>query len=301
MIKVYPKFALDVLRANTWAPFGPYEAFFQKNGLEYSQEAGDSALIMHGDDNALLAANETKFYPYDMVAQLLRKDTLPHFMSLAGFRELRTERVRSVDEAAGMTNFIVKPILGANGRGLTWMGDPPDFLYQRCASVDDLLRGRTVDAVNAVLADGNYCLQTAVMSEDFEQVTISGTVNGSGEVYFRRNARWVWQVNVLTHQERERAKYEAERTLLADMLRDVRNAAFGVQFMVIDGALFPIDWNFRDPGRTVKVEWELNPAEFEQALAHQFDVPHEKVLATDLWETVCNDDFDKAEHTIRAV
>ena len=301
MIRIYPSATpIEGLRVNTWAPFGPYEAFLEKAGLLYSQEAGDMALILHGDDNALLAARETTHYPYDMVGALLRKDTLPDFMSMRGFNALETKRVRSVDDVAGFANFIVKPIVGATGKGFAWMGEAPDFMMQRFAGVDDLLAGRDKAAVDAALAEGHYCIQQAVMGGDFDQVTISGTVNGKGEVYFRRNAMWVWRGGNMSMQHRERASWQAEQTLLAAMLAPVRNAAFGVQFVVMDGALFPIDWNFRDPGRTVKVEQAVNPAEFEQALAHQFDVPHSKVLANDVWETVMADDFSKAAHSIRA-
>ncbi len=83
--------------------------------------------------------------------------------------------------------------------------------------------------------------------------------------------------------------------MIEDYGRDVQQVLHGD-----DNTLFPIDWNFRDLGRTVKVEQAVNPAEFEQALAHQFDVPHSKVLANDVWDTVMAEDFSKAAHSIRA-
>jgi hypothetical protein len=301
MIRIYPSGgSFDDLRLNTWCSFVLYEAFLDKAGLSYSQTSGSSALIVQGDDNALLAAKETMHYPYDMVVELLRKDTLPAFMSTHGFNALETKRVYSVLDIAGFSNFIVKPVIGCNSRASVWMGTPPDFVYKRFISVDDLLIGRDKAEIDLALASGNYCIQQAVMSGDFEQVTISGSVNGKGEVYFRRNATWVWKADVLTSQHRERSTYATEQALLAPMLSTVRNAAFGVQFIVMDGKLYPIDWNFRDPGRTVKVELALNPAEFEQALAHQFDIPHDKVLASDVWDTVMSENFDNAVHTVRA-
>lgn len=301
MIRIYPSgMSFDDLRLNTWCPFGVYEAFLNKAGLQYSQSAGEMALILHNDDNALLAAKETTHYPYNMVVELLKKYTLPAFMSTHGFNSLETKRVYSVLDIAGFSNFIVKPVIGGNSRASAWMGKIPDFVYKKFVSVDDLLIGRDSANIDLALASGNYCIQQAVMSGDFEQVTISGSVNGNGEVYFRRNATWVWKSDVLTTQHRERSTYATEQALLAPMLSTVRNAAFGVQFIVMDGKLYPIDWNFRDPGRTVKVELALNPAEFEQSLAHQFDVPHDKVLADDVWDTVMSKNFDNAVHTVRA-
>jgi len=230
-------------------------------------------------------------------------------MATYGFNALETKRVYSVADIAGFSNFIVKPLIGVSGLGLPGFGITPDFITQqlvgiktplRFSSVDDFLVGRDSAVVDASLANGYYCIQQAVMGENFEQVTISGTINGSGDVYFRRNATWVFESGVMTKQHRERSTYTAEQALLAAMLSPVRNASFGVQFIVLDDKLYPIDWNFRDPGRTVKVEQKLAPVEFEQALAHQFDIPHDKVLENNVWDTVMTTGvFDNEVHTVR--
>ena len=216
-VKIYPNMDLTVLRNNSWALFSEYEAFFQEHNIEYATDSGDSALLIFGDDQALIAAKETKFYPYDMVVNLLRKDLLVSFLGARGFNQLVTKKVSSINDITGFDTFIIKPLVGSAGRSAVLREKDASFAYKKFANVDELLAVATEADINEVLASKFYCAQQAV-SGDYDQITISGTVNGKGEVYFRRNARWVHENNVLVKQIREYTLFENEKALIQNLL-----------------------------------------------------------------------------------
>lgn len=303
MIRIYPNYdTFETIRNYNWLPFVKYEEFFRRNNLEYSMSDGAMALIICDDKFALEAAKDTVFYPLEMVTSLIDKSSLPSFMASFGFNELPTKRIFSVADIGSTTNFIIKPIVFTNGSVIANLPiNNFSFRYKKFVNVETLTAVYDINLLDAALANGDYCVQQAVMDADFDQVTISGSVNGKGEVYFRRHAVWQWRNNNMVFQVRERQGYEVEKNLLSSMLSQVKNAAFGVQFISIDNKLYPIDWNFRDPPRTTMVELALCPQEFEQALAHQFDIPHEKIISNDVWETSLNVDFSKSIHTIKNV
>lgn len=287
-VKIYPNIDLTLLRNNSWALFSAYEAFFQEHNIEYATNSGDRALLVFSDDQALIAAKETSFYPYDMVVNLLRKDLLVSFLGARGFNQLVTKKLSSINDITGFGTFIIKPLVGSAGRSIVLREKDVSFAYKKFANVDELLAVATETDINEVLASNFYCAQQAV-SGNYDQITISGAVNGRGDVYFRRNARWVYENDVLIKQIREYTSFANEKALIQNLLAPVRNAAFNVQFVVINNQLYPIDWNFRDPGRTVRLELEKNPVEFKQAMAHQFDIEYTKILANDVWESTVPD------------
>jgi hypothetical protein len=260
-------------------PLSPYEDFLIAHGKTLSQESGDTALIMCGDDNAILASQETNYYPFSMVMQLLRKDLMSSSLGSYGFNALELRKLKSINDLLGMTNFIIKPIVGSNRTNIVPGAIPIDFEYQKFANLDALVAGRNIDTLNEQLADGLHIAQQAQMSNDYKMITISGTVNGAGEVYFRRNGKLYFENDQCMHQVRDFRGLEAEHGYLRTMLSSVRNAAFTLQSIVIDGQMYPMDWNFRPAYRTVMHELHVHPEEFNVALAHQFDISYTPTTA----------------------
>tara|TARA_R110000868_G_scaffold289438_1_gene549550 strand:+ start:531 stop:1463 length:933 start_codon:yes stop_codon:yes gene_type:complete len=257
-----------------------------RDGSAVSCESGGIAIVGQNDMVVpYLSSRLDNFYPLAVARALLRKDLLPDLLAAHGFRKLHFVRVRRASDLRGMTDFMMKPVLGSGSTA--WVRDACGIAYRKFrdeAQFLDFVGGKDL---SAALRNG-YIAQSAVMSDSHYTSAIGGTVNGCGDVLFVRTATTLWlsgfrSSTVWTYSTPE---IDAAKILLRNFIGTVgiRNAAFSLQLIKKDGHLYPMDWNFHIAAAYIFDALRTQPEEFHSVIHHMMDVTVDKFKEpSDVW------------------
>lgn len=260
-----------------------YLAVPMRDGAEFCAR-GEIAVVGVSDHLVpFLSEKLESFYPRDVAHNLIRKDRMPSLLGGHGFRELETIRLKGVMDAT-LKNFIIKPVLGAGSAPMA--SDYSAIWYKKFNDVSEMLDKFDADTVNGAIRSGAIA-QQAVMGRKHTTASVSGTVNGRGEAYFVRSSLSEWDGSFRVHTIRGHDLRGAAdiKVKLREFIAksNIRNAAFSLQLLEMDGEFYPMDWNFHIPSTYVFDALKVRPEEFHAAIHHMtdsyvdsFDVPKEK-------------------------
>jgi hypothetical protein len=248
------------------------------------RDIGEVAIVGVSDRLVpFLSEKLESFYPRDVAHNLIRKDRMPSLLGGHGFKELETIRLKGAMDAT-LKNFIIKPVLGAGSAPMA--SDYSAIWYKKFNDVSEMLDKFDADTINGAIRFGAIA-QQAVMGRKHITASVCGTVNGKGEVYFVRSALSEWDGSFRVHTIRGhdlRGSADIKVKLREFISKsNIRNAAFSLQLLELDGEFYPMDWNFHLPAPYVFDALKIRPEEFHAAIHHMtdsyvdsFDVPKEK-------------------------
>jgi hypothetical protein len=245
----------------------------------FSSDAAAALVVLDDRVVPYLSQKLDSFYPQDIAVKLLRKDLMPGLLRSHGFPYLVTVRANSND-ALHMTNFIVKPLLGAGCS--SWISGSP-VAYKKFVDYKELIDYLRGDA--SVL--NSFMLQEAVLDDRHVTASVAGTVNAAGKIMFIRPTLSYWSGGVRRKSIRSfsHAKLRSSMALLTNFIKavDIRCAAFSLQLIEKDGVFFPIDWNFHLPATYVIDAVKTNADEFYSAVHHMMGHTERVTLPSDSW------------------
>jgi hypothetical protein len=245
---------------------------FSELGLDVTNTQGDFGFVYQKDLNVIrVAQNYKNFYPLEVAKKLIRKDLISDFLSSAGFDVLPWGIINSATDLDGVRDFIIKPVLSQGAAALgSKVGDSEFaykiFQYQYPSSVLNY--------------PGKYLWQRAVTTPTFLTYTISGAINGSGDVWFFRDSKNE-KINITGYNIRSRKYNYQEVAHLHPKLeqfiksQNIRNAAFSAQFLELDKKFYIHDWNFRISNRYLFDMLRGNKLEMKKYFMHMFDIPND--------------------------
>jgi hypothetical protein len=279
IVKIFPA-SLEQASAETKAAVfvTPLLQVLDKHSIQYSFTNGDIDFVTQD----YLATQATNAYPNGIAAKLLDKKELQTTLAPYGFNTLPTEVITEVD-AITLTNFIVKLKEGSGGN-LTnssyknWFGGvlfTDKEAFKRHPLFTDMF------------AAGKYIAQQAISNvRNHIAVSLSATVNSSGDVYFVRSATDTWVNSVRTQAVLSYQGYEEQKQHIQAFIKaaGIKNAVLMLQFMVQDGVLYPIDWNFRLGVNIPTQMIARNFIEYETAILHMVgNTATPQATYTDAW------------------
>jgi hypothetical protein len=257
----------------------PLIEVLERNNVAYSFTEGDIDFVTQDH----LAINATNAYPNGIAAKLLDKKELQGILAPYGFNVLSTELITDPD-AITLTNFIVKLKEGSGGN-LTnstyknWFGGvlfTDKEAFKRHPLFTDMF-----------VAD-KYVAQQAISNvRNHTAVSLSATVNSNGDVYFVRSATDTWVNSIRKHATLSYQGYEEQKQQIQAFVKasDIKNAVLMLQFVVQDGVLYPIDWNFRLGVNIPTQMITRNFIEYETAILHMVGSAQTPAATyTDVWE-----------------
>ena len=219
------------------------------------------------------------FYPKHIAEQLIRKDTMPKLLGRYGFPELKTVRVKRVDDIK-LNNFILKPVFGSACG--SWVAVNQSVAYKKFddpTHLEDTLAGSPDIKW--------FVAQEAVMADAHTTASVAGTVNQNGDVLFIRPTLSYWRNGVRYKSVRSFAFQELYTTqeLLREFIASagIRCAAFSLQLILKDEVFYPMDWNFHLPAPYVMDATRLQREEFDAAVHHMMGYTARFDLPTDKW------------------
>ncbi len=257
----------------------PLLQVLDKHSIQYSFTAGDIDFVTQDH----LATQATNAYPNGIAAKLLDKKELQNTLAPYGFNVLPTELITDPN-AITLTNFIVKLKEGSGGNLINsayknWFGGvlftDKEAFKRHPLFADMFVAGKYV----AQQAIGNVRNHTAV--------SLSATVNASGDVYFIRSATDTWVNSVRKHATLSYQGYEEQKQQIQAFVKayGIKNAVLMLQFVVQDGVLYPIDWNFRLGVNIPTQMINRNFIEYETAILHMVgNTQTPAATYTDVWE-----------------
>lgn len=249
----------------------------ERNNIAYSFADGDIDFVTQD----YLALQATNAYPNGMAAKLFDKKELQTALAPFGFNTLATEAITDAD-AITLTNFIVKLQNGSGGNivthGKNWFGGV-------------LFTDKEAFKRHPLFADmflpGKYIAQQAISNvRNHTAVSIPGTVNSNGEVYFVRSSTDTWINSVRTKAVLSYQGYEEQKSQIQAFVKasGIKNAVFMLQFVEQEGTLYPIDWNFRLGVNIPTQMISRNFIEFETAILHMVgDTVTPQAEYSDVW------------------
>jgi hypothetical protein len=212
-----------------------------------------------------------RFYPFDLVKQLIRKDKMPELLGQHGFAKLDTARVYSVSDIK-LRNFIIKPILGAGSKAID--GFQSVISNQRFTDVSELMDRFPAELIKRDLSHG-FVAQQAVMDDEHKTASVGGTVNSYGEVMFIRSAISTWRDGFRTQSIRGHYLdgLDEIKTLLRSFIdkMGIRNTSFSLQLILVGDKFYPMDWNFHLAAPYVFDAMRVQSEEFYAAIHHMMD------------------------------
>jgi hypothetical protein len=271
-------------------------ALFSELGLEVTGTPGDFGFVYQKDLNVIRVAQSYKnFYPLEVAKKLIRKDLLSDYLKSAGFDVLPQGTIDTAADLDGIRDFIIKPILSQGAAALGSKVNDSEFSYRIFHS----------SYPREVLKyPGKYFWQRAVTGPRFLTYTISGSVNGTGDVWFFRDSKNE-KINITGYNLRSRkynyAQVAVLHPVIADFIRNhgIKNAAFSVQFLELDQKFYVHDWNFRISHRYLFDMLRGNKTEMKKYFMHMFDIPNDLPDEyPDEW--VINCDAEKTGFDLRA-
>jgi hypothetical protein len=269
---------------------------FSKLGLEVTNTRGDFGFVYQKDLNVVrVAQNYKNFYPLEVAKKLIRKDLLSDYLKSAGFDVLPQGTINTAADLDGVRDFIIKPVLSQGATALGSKVNDSEFAYRIFHS----------DYPGEVLKyPGKYFWQRAVTSSLFLTYTISGSVNGSGDVWFFRDSKNE-KINITGYNLRSRKYNYPEIAKLHPKISEfiksqkIRNAAFSVQFLELDQKFYVHDWNFRISQRYLFDMLRGNRSEMKKYFSHMFDIPTD-LLEVYPGEWVIDCDAEKTGFDLKA-
>jgi len=257
----------------------PLIEVLERNNVAYSFTTGDIDFVTQDH----LAINATNAYPNDIAAKLLDKKELQTTLAPYGFNVLPTEVITDPD-AITLTNFIVKLKEGSGGslEGATYKNWFGGVLFT------DKEAFKRHPLFADMFATNKYIAQQAISNvRNHTAVSLSATVNASGDVYFVRSATDTWVNSVRKHATLSYQGYEEQKQQIQAFVKAVgiKNAILMLQFVVQDGVLYPIDWNFRLGVNIPTQMITRNFIEYETAILHMVgNTQTPAATYTDVWE-----------------
>ena len=276
---VYPKGGVGASKAACHLDF--IEDTLEKVGVKT-----DIPYVMH-DMYALEAYKDTPYYPNNLAEKLVDKKQLQDVMTQNGFTALDAELITDVD-AVTLTDFIVKFRYSSGKLGVSKdrMGIYNPFEGVPFKSKEELKAHPLFDA--ALFNTGNFIVQEDAGIRRHTLATVAAVANSNSDVLFLRNTTDEWQY--LTRKSTTLAFniYPELNNKIQDFFKthSIKNAAVTVQFVIKDGAYYPVDWNFRFGINMGKEMRARNPIEFETGILHMVgDTPTPQFTYTDTWVT----------------
>lgn len=258
----------------------PLLQVLDKHGIQHSFTDGDVDFVTQ--DRFVLDANNA--YPADIAAKLFDKKELQTTLAPYGFNVLPTELITDPD-TINLKNFIVKLKEGSGGNleGSTYKNWFGGVLFT------DKEAFKRHPLFADMFVSGKYIAQQAVSNvRNHTAVSLSATVNASGDVYFVRSATDTWVNSVRKHASLSYQGYEEQKQQIQAFVRasGIKNAVLMLQFVAQDGVLYPIDWNFRLGVNIPTQMITRNFIEYETAILHMVGNTQTPAAAyTDVWET----------------
>jgi len=233
---------------------------------------GSTAIIGLNDSVVpYLASKMDRFYGFDLVKQLIRKDKMPELLGQHGFAKLDTARVCTVSDIK-MRDFIIKPILGAGSRAMN--EHHSDIAYKKFSDVSELMDKFSPEVIASDFSRG-FVVQQAVMDDNHTTASVGGTVNSLGEVMFVRSAisNWHGEFRISSTRGHYLDGLDEIKTLLRSFIdkMGIRNTSFSLQLILVGDKFYPMDWNFHLAAPYVFDAMRVQPEEFYAAIHHMMD------------------------------
>jgi hypothetical protein len=262
------------------------EGVLNSADVKISYTEGDIRYVTH-DRHVLEAYTDNAGYPNGIGAKLVDKVTLQEVLADFGFATLPSQVISSVDDIT-IENFIIKCRISSGKLGVTKSGNPLNNMFNGVPFKNKEALQKHPLFQDSLFANGEFIVQQDAGIRKHTLATVAAVANSNSELLFLRNTTDEWE---FLERKSTTLAFNIYPELNAKVqeffkLHKIRNASVTVQFVIKDGAYYPVDWNFRFGINMGKEMLARNPIEFETAILHMVsDKPTPQFTYTDTWVT----------------